>query len=567
MIGYKIHSFINKTSVLLLWCSLLLLQTQAQVVIRTGVDPATGNSLISGNSDTRWTSFSGTYDNHSAGSGLIAVLTNIGSYASPPSGNPARWITRQSPAMTSQGYYSFEYTFNLAAVTNNMSFDASFSADNYPTKISIDNNVIWTNSSPNSNQFQSLLSISGINISTLSTGTHTLQVEIYDGGVLCSLYLDAIINGAQENPVKNLSGLIWNDINADGLMGSMSSEPTLANIPVNLYSGNTLLASTTTSNFGTYSFNGLLNGNYTIQAQPTALWEQTHPASNGTYAVTINAASPSTVGNLDFGMHYTCCTEMPLTVNNSAPFLCPGATLNFSTTCNNTGTTTVNFSWNFGDGSAAASGTNVNHTFNTAGTYTIMLTGEQNNGCQWQTQTQEVVISPCTEPCSDCVGPFAPTPGSYLIGFWVREDHASAQNYYPSGAILSFYDNASQLIGTPVTIVAPQDINVMIEGWQRVEGRFTVPVTAKYIKIDLNNATTGVDCYFDDIRIHPVDASMKSFVYDPVNLRLMAELDENNYATFYEYDEDGSLVRVKKETERGVMTLQESRGKNSKVGQ
>ncbi|HEY1200087.1 MAG TPA: hypothetical protein VGE79_03850, partial [Niastella sp.] len=59
--------------------------------------------------------------------------------------------------------------------------------------------------------------------------------------------------------------------------------------------------------------------------------------------------------------------------------------------------------------------------------------------------------------------------------------------------------------------------------------------------------------------IHPFNAQMKSFAYDAVSLRLMAELDENNYATFYEYDDDGSLVRVKKETERGVQTIKESR--------
>ena len=46
---------------------------------------------------------------------------------------------------------------------------------------------------------------------------------------------------------------------------------------------------------------------------------------------------------------------------------------------------------------------------------------------------------------------------------------------------------------------------------------------------------------------------------DPVNLRLMAELDENNYATFYEYDDDGTLVRLKKETERGIKTIKETR--------
>lgn len=58
---------------------------------------------------------------------------------------------------------------------------------------------------------------------------------------------------------------------------------------------------------------------------------------------------------------------------------------------------------------------------------------------------------------------------------------------------------------------------------------------------------------------------MKSFVYDPISLRFMAELDENNYATFYEYDDDGTLIRVKKETERGIQTIKETRSSLSQL--
>jgi hypothetical protein len=63
----------------------------------------------------------------------------------------------------------------------------------------------------------------------------------------------------------------------------------------------------------------------------------------------------------------------------------------------------------------------------------------------------------------------------------------------------------------------------------------------------------------DDIRITPFDASMKSFVYDPYTLRLTGQLDDNNFATFYEYDDEGTLIRVKKETDRGIMTIKETR--------
>jgi hypothetical protein len=39
----------------------------------------------------------------------------------------------------------------------------------------------------------------------------------------------------------------------------------------------------------------------------------------------------------------------------------------------------------------------------------------------------------------------------------------------------------------------------------------------------------------------------------------MAELDNRNYATFYNYDSEGGLVQVKQETEKGVMTIKSSR--------
>ena len=58
---------------------------------------------------------------------------------------------------------------------------------------------------------------------------------------------------------------------------------------------------------------------------------------------------------------------------------------------------------------------------------------------------------------------------------------------------------------------------------------------------------------------------MKSYVYDPSTQKLTAELDENNYATKYEYDDEGILIRVKKETTRGVMTIKESRNNQSKI--
>jgi hypothetical protein len=98
----------------------------------------------------------------------------------------------------------------------------------------------------------------------------------------------------------------------------------------------------------------------------------------------------------------------------------------------------------------------------------------------------------------------------------------------------------------------------IIEGWQRIEGEFTLDEIPAELDIKFLNET-GVVGYLDDIRILPFNAKMKSFAYNDQTMRLMAQLDENNYATFYEYDDEGSLVRTKKETERGIVTLQENR--------
>lgn len=98
----------------------------------------------------------------------------------------------------------------------------------------------------------------------------------------------------------------------------------------------------------------------------------------------------------------------------------------------------------------------------------------------------------------------------------------------------------------------------VIEGWQLFEAEFDVPESYSKLILELN-APNGGPLYVDDLRFHPFNANMKSFVYDPVTLRLVAELDENNFAAFYEYDDEGTLIRTKKETRLGVKTITETR--------
>jgi hypothetical protein len=144
--------------------------------------------------------------------------------------------------------------------------------------------------------------------------------------------------------------------------------------------------------------------------------------------------------------------------------------------------------------------------------------------------------------------------GKYLVSGWVKMDGndcntAAALNNVLKATIYTASDSSQVML---------QRTGVRIEGWQRYEAVVTTPSNAVSIKLSAL-APTNRAIYVDDIRMQPFNSQMKSYAYDQSNLRLMAELDENNYATYYEYDDDGTLIRVKKETERGVMTVKESR--------
>lgn len=150
----------------------------------------------------------------------------------------------------------------------------------------------------------------------------------------------------------------------------------------------------------------------------------------------------------------------------------------------------------------------------------------------------------------DCIRGFSPTPGDYVISAWVKQPNNTA------GSIqVIIQDNSStpvQLLNSSFTTTAAS-----LDGWQRIEGTLTIPANAGEIAISLkNNATENV--YFDDFRIHPLLAGMETAVYNPVTLMKIASHDGYNFTTFYNYDENNQLVRVRVETNEGIKTVSES---------
>ncbi|MEM9024093.1 MAG: hypothetical protein AAGB22_10145, partial [Bacteroidota bacterium] len=173
---------------------------------------------------------------------------------------------------------------------------------------------------------------------------------------------------------------------------------------------------------------------------------------------------------------------------------------------------------------------------------------------------------PYTLKQRDCTGNFAPanTTGinqKYVLTVWAKLGDEPVTNTFPAEVLYSYPEarGALEIDCNPVTYLSEERSNI-IDGWQRIEYLFEIPATAQHnIKVSLVNDNQTTPAWFDDIRIHPFNSDMVATVYDPVTLRLWAQLDDRNFATFYEYDEEGALVRTKRETERGIFTLQESR--------
>lgn len=174
-----------------------------------------------------------------------------------------------------------------------------------------------------------------------------------------------------------------------------------------------------------------------------------------------------------------------------------------------------------------------------------------------ETQTADFPCSSKKVVCTDCIPKFQPIENKYVVSAWVRE----VKNSGNSNAMLNYTSQLKLTSGGSPVILTPS--GQIIDGWQRIEG-VIVTNSVGNLKMELIVTDNTVTAYYDDIRVFPYDGSMITYVYDPVTLRLAAELDERNYAKIYEYDEEGKLIRVKKETEKGIMTIQENRENSSK---
>jgi hypothetical protein len=314
---------------------------------------------------------------------------------------------------------------------------------------------------------------------------------------------------------------------------------------------------------------------WSINTVENKLLYTSQPSENGTFSYTFNTDGDYIVKLGVTDLATNCISYFPynISISNCLPpelpeEVCMNKDITFSF---DTSDVNLNYKWSITDSSGTIVNEVTNSTgiytfaFNKLGTYTVNMKASNSSLCPETSFSKSVIVIDCT-PCDYCASFDLIKSQNYLVSGWIKESNLNApqgqSKNYDKGCISISFTGIDGTIISPIhKFYATGDI---IDGWQRIVGQFEVPSVVDDMKLELlNESEDDRMVYFDDIRILPSKGNMKSFVYDQKTQRLMAELDENNYATFYEYDFEGGLVRIKKETEKGVFTIQETRSGNA----
>lgn len=164
---------------------------------------------------------------------------------------------------------------------------------------------------------------------------------------------------------------------------------------------------------------------------------------------------------------------------------------------------------------------------------------------------------PTNKSNPDCNLDFSPQSNisvaqKFLFSFWVKESQLNKDGDYTK--------LTADVLLNSISISTLVKKSPIINGWQKFDYEFTIPANSNPLPLRFLFQNTGNgNVFVDDVRVLPYNANMVTSVYDPYSLRLWAQLDDRNFATIYEYDNEGVLVRIKKETETGMKTIQETR--------
>ncbi len=151
---------------------------------------------------------------------------------------------------------------------------------------------------------------------------------------------------------------------------------------------------------------------------------------------------------------------------------------------------------------------------------------------------------------------------TYCAKVWVHKNSPSTAKLFAR-----LVNSSTQAIVTSWDVQRSNAGNVTVGDWVLMNLEFNIPSTTNisttFLQVGLLNPSGSTDAYFDDFTFHPVDAVINGNVYDYRTGRLVASLDNENFATFLNYDAAGRPTSVYKETKtHGVKKISQTEYNN-----
>jgi hypothetical protein len=141
------------------------------------------------------------------------------------------------------------------------------------------------------------------------------------------------------------------------------------------------------------------------------------------------------------------------------------------------------------------------------------------------------------------------------INCWIRVSHPDAENIINANMVGKLLNE----VGTEI-VTSPFKIIAHVGDWFLVESVFKKMDEMKEGNSFIPTIYLATDkkVNIDDLRIQPLNAKSTAYVFDPETFKVLTVFNEQLFGLYYQYDQEGKLIRKQIETEKGKKTVQET---------
>ncbi len=149
------------------------------------------------------------------------------------------------------------------------------------------------------------------------------------------------------------------------------------------------------------------------------------------------------------------------------------------------------------------------------------------------------------------------TSGTPIISNIISQESLSK-----TGGWLKFWAKSEEVLENPAISVSGEEYSPELVAKTGAWSLYRVFIAALSLpegqQIDMTLTFDNPTIYIDDIKFSPKESQTTCFVYDVKSLRLLTLFDDQHFGLYYQYNNEGQLVRKLIETERGLKTITET---------